>query len=778
MRRFSILVIALCLMVGVAGVSAQSAACLPGLSGADCTNYQAAISALSSARSLGAEFEVLNRTSMGNISNTDIYISGIVELALAPDGAITNLVMQGDFVAELSGMMLNARQSSAFGFVIFEGGVYVGSGPFGTMLPDMTWEGFEAGPAFRLTLGDANPITEMAQYGATWSRDDSVRTPDIPSNIVFYTSIFQTNSPMATAMGMLGGMAGGSQSESVMGALMGSMFGAGMDSSMPGTATTRAMVTLDTNAQRIAGLSTLSAVGFDMSNMMGSDMLSGMVGTTSQQYNGVNLRFHEYDHDFYNQAPPSFTPMSPGRANAIRNLSGLGLQGMMAAHFLPQAVTGLLSGSNTASADAPDASDILDSMLGQTTTASSQTDMIAGLLSGMMGGAMGGSGSSGGSSSDPMMGLLSGMMGGMMGGSGSSGSSDAMMGLLSGLMGSGSGSSSAPAGATGGGAIEIGQTVSGRLSNSRDEWTFSGTAGTVVNISLDGTFDTYLELYGPSGSMVASDDDGGSGLNSLISGLTLPATGNYRIVARAFGGNGTGTYNLSLSQSGAASGTSGTGGLSGLLSPTQAAPASSGGTIEIGQTVSGTLSNSQASWTFTGTTGQTLSISMEGTFDTYLELYGPSGSMIASDDDGGQGLNSLIASVRLTQDGTYRIVARGFGGNATGSYTLTLSALDASAAGGTIEMGQTISGALSGAPAYWTFTISAPQRVRIDMTGTFDTYLELNDPNGRLIASDDDGGDGLNSRITINLTQAGTYTIVARGYSSRPTGSYQLTLSQ
>src|SRR5688572_25699240 len=47
----------------------------------------------------------------------------------------------------------------------------------------------------------------------------------------------------------------------------------------------------------------------------------------------------------------------------------------------------------------------------------------------------------------------------------------------------------------------------------------------------------------------------------------------------------------------------------------------------------------------------------------------------------------------------------------------------------------------------WTFSATAGQTLSISMTGTFDTYLLLLDPNNTTIAEDDDGGDGTNSRI-------------------------------
>lgn len=58
---------------------------------------------------------------------------------------------------------------------------------------------------------------------------------------------------------------------------------------------------------------------------------------------------------------------------------------------------------------------------------------------------------------------------------------------------------------------------------------------------------------------------------------------------------------------------------------------------------------------------------------------------------------------------------------------------------------------------------------------TFDTYIYLYDENNQFIASNDDGGPGLNSLLTLTLS-AGTYTVVASGWGGYK-GSYELVFS-
>ena len=60
----------------------------------------------------------------------------------------------------------------------------------------------------------------------------------------------------------------------------------------------------------------------------------------------------------------------------------------------------------------------------------------------------------------------------------------------------------------------------------------------------------------------------------------------------------------------------------------------------------------------------------------------------------------------------------------------------------------------------------------------FDTYLILLDPDGEQIAANDDGIGELNSTISVELPQDGTYQVVANAYDSSGQGEYRLTISE
>jgi len=107
---------------------------------------------------------------------------------------------------------------------------------------------------------------------------------------------------------------------------------------------------------------------------------------------------------------------------------------------------------------------------------------------------------------------------------------------------------------TAGRSIDLGQRVEGQLGSldpvvvegrRGQVWAFQGVAGQQVVIDLvSDDFDCYLYLAGPGLPEPLSDDDSGGDLDSRLT-LSLPETGEYRIIASSLSG-GTGAYSLSV----------------------------------------------------------------------------------------------------------------------------------------------------------------------------------------------------------------------------------------
>ena len=81
---------------------------------------------------------------------------------------------------------------------------------------------------------------------------------------------------------------------------------------------------------------------------------------------------------------------------------------------------------------------------------------------------------------------------------------------------------------------------------------------------------------------------------------------------------------------------------------------------------------------------------------------------------------------------------------------------------------------------FYSFSLDAPSRVRVDLVSSADTYLYLRAgsarKSGAALAFDDDGGDGYDSRISRTLA-AGGYTIEATTYHASAAGPFTLTVA-
>ena len=76
--------------------------------------------------------------------------------------------------------------------------------------------------------------------------------------------------------------------------------------------------------------------------------------------------------------------------------------------------------------------------------------------------------------------------------------------------------------------------------------------------------------------------------------------------------------------------------------------------------------------TFQGEVNQQVIISVESWhFDTYLELHGTDGRLLAENDDA-YGISNSRVQVMIPQTGTYTVVVRGFNDNAAGPFSMRI----------------------------------------------------------------------------------------------------------
>ncbi len=165
-----------------------------------------------------------------------------------------------------------------------------------------------------------------------------------------------------------------------------------------------------------------------------------------------------------------------------------------------------------------------------------------------------------------------------------------------------------------------------------------------------------------TGELLAEDDDSGGDLSS-------------RVTVRGEDGRRVRIEVSRFSYDGMEPG-EGTGGTFDLRLTTMAHDPQSLRSVAYGSALGGTLlTGDRHEFTFTGEAGKLLEVALlaseESGLDPYLELRDPAGEVIASNDDGGGSLNSVLRHV-LQDGGDYTIVASAFG-SSSGEYTLRVA---------------------------------------------------------------------------------------------------------
>ena len=333
------------------------------------------------------------------------------------------------------------------------------------------------------------------------------------------------------------------------------------------------------------------------------------------------------------------------------------------------------------------------------------------------------------------------------------------------------------------GRITPGQSINSSLDfpSDNDWYRIRLTAGESYRSSLTSSGDSPLgdplmRLYDSNGAEVAFDDDGGEGLNSYLE-FTAATTGNYFVEAGAFGGEAVGGYTLTANAGDIPSDSSTDVSLSaqgdyreGVLSP---AGDRDWYRIELAE-------------------GQELRINANSAdsdplSDPYLIMYGPDGAEVARDDDGGEGLNAYI-EYRAATAGAHFVEVRGFTDDAQGRYALSIAAGEIGQDANTadyIMVGGEGRVSLIGAPDdvdWFGIELIEGRPYRINVEGVdfgsgdalADPYLVLYDAEGNEIASDDDGGSGLNSYLSYASAAGGPHFIAVSSYGGASGGRYML----
>lgn len=342
--------------------------------------------------------------------------------------------------------------------------------------------------------------------------------------------------------------------------------------------------------------------------------------------------------------------------------------------------------------------------------------------------------------------------------------------------------------------LSLGQRVAGEITQGDplspedayrfDAYSFEGRAGQRLEaVMRSEAFDAALEVFGPDGGEepLYFDDDGlGEGTDSRLR-FTLPDAGLYVVRARTLEEAGRGRYSLELTER-----------------PPAARPPRPT-TLRLGRTSQGEIDERDPedaegrpydAFSFRAREGERFLISLDSdSFDPVVRVGRMAGETFEeldmNDDGTDSGLNARLLFV-APEAGVYVVRAAPLSTGGGGDYSLTLSEGPEPLSPQAVAIGSVIEGSLteedgrtaSGSPAdAWRFSGRQGQRIRIDMTSAdFDTYLELFDPGGASLATDDDGGpEGNDARLTLTLPEDGEYVIEARSFASA-TGAYTLSL--
>ncbi len=294
------------------------------------------------------------------------------------------------------------------------------------------------------------------------------------------------------------------------------------------------------------------------------------------------------------------------------------------------------------------------------------------------------------------------------------------------------------------------------------------TSGAYV-FETTGTTDTFIELYDTNGSVIANDDDSGSGTNGRIE-YTLTEGQRYYVSVHEYNNDATGDYTLVISGCSACGDDPG--------------------------------NDTMATSTAFGSCGtKTAGIDCADDIDIYNFQVPTSGDYtfsasaingtIVSVGTGSNWVNSGGSSISRTYSAgtTVYVKVEPDTAGQTFEYDLTISGCDTACGNdpgnNTLADATPLSGCGTTSAAidcvgdldyYW---LNAPNSgsFTFETTGSLDTELRLYDANGDAIASDDDSGTGSNASISYTLVSGQKYSIAVNEYGNNATGDYALVIS-
>ena len=357
------------------------------------------------------------------------------------------------------------------------------------------------------------------------------------------------------------------------------------------------------------------------------------------------------------------------------------------------------------------------------------------------------------------------------------------------------------------GAVAVGGSVTGEIERGGDRDWFAVTLdkGKTYQIDLEGWWSGAGTLYDPNlhgiyradGTRIdgKTNDDGGTGKDSRLR-ITAPEDAIYYVSAGAHDSafrSYEGTYRLSVTD------------VTDSESDDFTAGRDTTGRVTVDGSVTGKIEvlDDRDWFAVTLEEGKTYRFDLQGSetgagtlHDPYLRgIYDAAGNPVAdtTNNDGGAGLDSRV-TFRATADAKYYVsVGAGGSGNGTGTgtYKLSVKNLTDDLTAGTDTAGRVaVDGSVTGKIEvlddrdWFAVTLEEGKTYQIDLEGLrtgggtlYDPYLHgIYDAESNLVAGpSNDGGTGLNSRMTFRATADAIY-YVSVGAGRDGTGTYRLSV--
>lgn len=325
-------------------------------------------------------------------------------------------------------------------------------------------------------------------------------------------------------------------------------------------------------------------------------------------------------------------------------------------------------------------------------------------------------------------------------------------------------------------AIACGQNLGGILdpAGDLDFWTFSVIEQTAITAEVVcGTGDSLLDLYDAGSTLLASSDDEGPGLCSLIS--TLVPAGTYYLRVRDFGDNSVMPYTLNLQCVEVP--------VVDEVEPND--DSANANAISCGTPLRGIISSPTDVDFWVNTEIVALSLvsvrvdTPTSSLDPTLTILDSALNPVAFNDDW-NGVDSQIDYL-LFPDTYYFVVDSFSGSGATSTYTLSVTCsapvVDDQ---GCIVSGHTLNGSIdvAGVSDTYTFTAGAAgtaiETVRmIAKSATADLNIVVADNTGALVDRDEDDADVVDAQVYFDADVTRTFTVYVSAAAGE-TGAYTL----